>query len=249
MHILFIFLLSSFVTILITDAKRGTTVKIRVEGLHDTIYVYFYVFIYSFLYYIFLFCFFLLQESTVITRGRNITTASGGTHRCDGTNLNSNPEPGPSATSALADAADQGHFTWDATYSSQYDDFFITRIANNQQTSKQFWGILVNYNYTKVGGCQARIRLYDEVLFAFDAFNKKFFLKLTGPLNVHRGVEVIYTVTDGSTGLPIFGAKIGKYVSDSQGNINITFTKTGRQKLKAEQDESIRSNAVYVRVN
>ncbi|CAF3989886.1 unnamed protein product [Rotaria sp. Silwood2] len=101
--------------------------------------------------------------------GRNITTESGGTHHCDGTNLNSYPTPGPTAMNALADAADRGHFTFDGTFYSQYDDFFIRRVDKEQPTITQFWSLLINFNKTKVGGCQTRVELNDEVLIAFDA--------------------------------------------------------------------------------
>ncbi|CAF3617825.1 unnamed protein product [Rotaria sp. Silwood1] len=209
-----------------TNADPGTTVKIRIEGQNNTIY-----------------------ESTIFTLGRNVTTKSGGTHPCDGTNLNSYPTPGPTATSTLADTADRAHFTWDGTFSSQYDDFFITHIGKEQQTTTQFWGILVNFNYTKAGGCQTRVQLNDEVLFAFDAFNKQYFLKLTGPLTARRGSKTIFTVTDGSTGAPISGAKVGRYISDSNGKVKIIFKTTGQKRLKAERNDSIRSNTIYVEVN
>lgn len=162
--------------------------------------------------------------------------------------MNSNPKPGPTPTSALDDAAKNGHFTWDGTFYEKYDDFFITRIDKDQQTATQFWGLLVNFNYTKVGGCQVRLHHHDEVLFAFDAFNKKFFLKLTGPLTVRRGLERTFTITDGPTGVPISGANIGEYTSDSNGIVKINFTTNGIHKLKAEHNDSIRSNSIFVRV-
>jgi hypothetical protein len=46
-------------------------------------------------------------EGVILTQsaGHSITTASGGTHHCDGTNGGQNPVPGPTASSALASAA------------------------------------------------------------------------------------------------------------------------------------------------
>lgn len=52
-------------------------------------------------------------EGHVFTRGHNVTTSSGGTHHCDGTNLGANPTPGPTCTSALDDASKIGHFSFD----------------------------------------------------------------------------------------------------------------------------------------
>ncbi|CAF4586804.1 unnamed protein product, partial [Rotaria magnacalcarata] len=207
-------------------ADPGTNVNVRIEGKINTIF-----------------------ESNIFTRGHNVTTVSGGTHPCDGTNLNSHPTAGPTATSALDDASKHGHFTWDGTFSTTYDDFFITRIGNDAQTATQFWGILVNYNYTTVGGCQTRVQQNDDVLFAFDAFNKQFFLKLAGPSTARQDIETIFKVTDGSSGTPMSGATVGKYVSDSDGNVKITFVKSGWHTLKAEHINSIRSNAISVHVH
>jgi hypothetical protein len=195
--------------------------------------------------------FFLTQESTILTRANNVTTKSGGTHRCDGTNLNSNPTPGPTATGALADAAKRVGFFWDAKFYPEFDDFYITRIGKTEESTKdkESWRILVNYEPITVGGCQKRVQLNDEVLFAFDAFYKKFFLKLTGPLTARRGQASIFTVTDGSTGLPIAGAKVGRQVSDERGNVQIAFTSGGRKELKATRSDSVRSNVLVVRVN
>src|SRR5436309_4897059 len=80
------------------------TVDLRVEGSSQTLF-----------------------EGGVTTDGRNVTTASGGTHKCDGTNGAANPTAGPTMTTALDDGAKAAGFTWDGTYDSGYDDFFINR--------------------------------------------------------------------------------------------------------------------------
>ena len=49
----------------------------------------------------------------VRTRGHNVTTPTGGTHKCDGTNNGENPRPGATPTSALADAAKKAGFSFD----------------------------------------------------------------------------------------------------------------------------------------
>ncbi|CAF3421856.1 unnamed protein product [Rotaria socialis] len=217
----------SCILVLSLNADRGSTVKIRIEGKSNTIF----------------------ESNFHFTRGHNITVESGDSaHHCDGKNLNSHPTAGSTVTSALDDASKCGRFTWDGTFSTIYDDFFITRIGSDAQTATQFWGILANYNYTKTGGCETRVQQNDEVLFAFDAFSKKYFLKLTVPLTARRGCNAIFRVTDGATDAPISGAKVGKYVSDSNGNVKVAFTSGGRHKLKAEHKDYIRSNAIYVRV-
>jgi hypothetical protein len=73
----------------------------------------------------------------------------------------------------------------------------LFREAVQQQSFTQFQGILLNYRLTSVGGCQQKVQLDDEVLWAFDAFNKVHFLKLSGPHTAHVNQSVILVVTDG----------------------------------------------------
>jgi hypothetical protein len=55
-----------------------------------------------------------LFEGSVTTQGHDVTTASGGTHPADGTNLNEYPFKVPTCTSALDDASKlRPGFTWD----------------------------------------------------------------------------------------------------------------------------------------
>jgi len=213
-------------------AAPPAAVKMRVEGANRTIF-----------------------EAPIVTNGHTITTPSGGTHRCDGTNNGANPRPGPTPTAGLDDAAARGGFTYDGTYSSAFDDYFITRIAEDSQTDTKFWGILVNYQFIPVGGCQFRIHSGDKVLFAYDAFNKQHFLKLRGPHRAREGRPITVTVTDGQNGQPIAGATVGPVnnvatggTTDANGHAAITFNRRGVKRLKAERSDSIRSNSLYVRV-
>jgi len=187
-------------------------------------------------------------EGSVVTRGHNVTTPSGGNHHCDGTNNNANPLPGATCTSALDDENRKSHFSFDGTFSTAFDDFFITSIGGETQTSTEFWGLLVNFQFTPVGGCQEEVQVDDDVLFAFDAFNKAHFLKLTGPDTAHVGTPVILTVTDGQTGSPVAGADVNGDISDASGHVSVTFTKVGPTKVKAEKSDSIRSNALPIKV-
>ena len=70
--------------------NEPTLVNLRIEGPDTTIF-----------------------EGSILTRGHNVTTVSGGTHHCDGTNNNANPLPGPTCTSALDDASKKAHFPFD----------------------------------------------------------------------------------------------------------------------------------------
>lgn len=71
--------------------NHPTPVNLRIEGANHTIF-----------------------EGKVVTMGHNVTTASGGTHHCDGTNFGNNIFPGPTCTSALDDAFVAKGFQWDA---------------------------------------------------------------------------------------------------------------------------------------
>ncbi|KZT38606.1 hypothetical protein SISSUDRAFT_986036 [Sistotremastrum suecicum HHB10207 ss-3] len=203
------------------------SVAIRIEGESSTIF-----------------------EGDVFTSPREITTASGGTHECDGTNAGQNAVAGPTCTTALDSASgSQTDFTYDGTFDADFDDYFITRIAGDSQNDIQFWGLLLNFQFTPVGGCQQEVAVGDAVLWAFDAFSKTFFLRLTGPSVATLGVPTTFTVTDGMTGIPIAGATIGSDVSDASGHVVITFSSGGKFTLKAEEPNSIRSNALTVTVS
>ena len=100
-----------------TAAPVGVT--LRVEGRTQTIF-----------------------DGPVTTDGHDVTTPSGGTHRCDGTNGSAEPSPGPTATAALDDAARLAGFSFDGNYGNfGIDDYFLTRIA--QRHRRRVVGVLV----------------------------------------------------------------------------------------------------------
>jgi len=205
--------------------QRPTLVYLRIEGSEKTIF-----------------------EGPVLTRGHNVTTISGGNHHCDGTNNNANPRAGPTCTSALDDAAKRHGFTFDGTFSIEFDDFSITSIDEEAQTASQFWGILLNSQFIQVGGCQQQVKFGDNVLFAFDAFNKAHFLKLTGPHIAHVGQEIILNVTDSKNGGVVAGADVNGNISDANGHVSVSFADVGLKKVKAQKSDSVRSNGFFILV-
>ena len=137
------------------------------------------------------------------------------------------------------------------TFFTGFDDILITRIARSAQTDTEFWGILLNFEFTPVGGCQQEVAFGDHVLWAFDAFNAAHFLSLAGPGAAAPGRPVMFTVTDGATGDAIANATLvspGAHtvVTDAQGKAKLTFTSKGTHSVKASRPDSIRSNAVKV---
>jgi len=97
-------------------------------------------------------------------------------------------------------------------------------------------------------------------MWAYNYFNLKHLLSLSGPSSITVGVPFTVHVTDGQTGEPISGAAIGELVSgvtntsssspttNAAGNATVTLTQTGTVTLKAIQVESVRSNGLAVNV-
>ena len=188
-------------------------------------------------------------EGRVTTDAHPVTTASGGTHKCDGTNGGVNPAPGPSATAALDDGARLGGFGWDGTYNTGFDDYLVSRIGPDSQTATQFWALLVNSDFSSVGGCQQRVATGDEVLWAFDGFSKQHALRLRGPSSVRAGERFLVGVTDGKDGSSLAGASVGGTLTGPDGRATVELDAKGIYRLKAERADSIRSNALPVCVD
>ena len=87
-HFVFLTLVALLSSVLAQNQR--TSVNLRIEGPEKTIF-----------------------EGPIITRGHRVTTFSGGTHLCDGTNNFANPSPGPNCISALDDASKLAHFPFD----------------------------------------------------------------------------------------------------------------------------------------
>ncbi|KAI9787284.1 MAG: hypothetical protein M1816_007698 [Peltula sp. TS41687] len=198
-------------------------------------------------------------EDVVYSRGHNVTaTLSGRTNHCDGTNNQQSTTPGNTPTATLDTAASlPNSFYWDG-YTGFFDDFFITQIGpdkndTDQRGNRRDWGILVNYQFIDVGGCQFKTQKDDKILFAFDAFNAKYFLKLDGPKLAKRGQPFTLSVTDGRTGKPFNGAFVESssgttVITDPLGHAQFSFQQSGTFSFKASGGEAIRSNRWTVKV-
>ncbi|MCS0603586.1 DUF4430 domain-containing protein [Streptomyces sp. LP11] len=112
----------------------------------------------------------VLFKAKIRTRGHEVTTATGGTHRCDGTNGGANPSAVPTPTAALDDAARKRHVTWDGTWYASFDDFSVDTIKKVSGGGSAYWNISVNGTPTPVGGCQFKLNAGDKVAFAWTAF-------------------------------------------------------------------------------
>ncbi|MER8097682.1 DUF4430 domain-containing protein [Streptomyces goshikiensis] len=112
----------------------------------------------------------LLFKGKVKTKGHDVTTATGGTHKCDGTNGGANASKVPTPTAALDDAAHKKGFAWDGTWYASFDDFSVDTIKSVSGGGSAYWSIAVNGTPTPVGGCQFKINAGDQVSFTWTAF-------------------------------------------------------------------------------
>ena len=168
------------------------------------------------------------------------------------------------ATTSLYDAAIARGLTFDAEWSTEFNDFNITQVGEdiaNSGKNGEYWGYAVNFTTAEVGGCQIRLAPGSEVLWAYNFFGLPHLLSLTGPAGVDAGTPFSVHVVDGQTGQPISGAAIGETAAgvtttipgspttDANGNATITLAHTGTVRLKATQAESVRSNGLAVCVH
>ncbi|KAI1325078.1 hypothetical protein F5Y16DRAFT_411665 [Xylariaceae sp. FL0255] len=190
-------------------------------------------------------------EGCIVSEPQVITTPSGGSHECDGTNNGANSSPGATATDQIASAGQLIGFGFDGTFDSDFDDFFITSIGNSMETSTEFWGLLQNGQFTPSGGCQTETTNTDVTLWAFNAFNAVYFLQVTPEYAVVEAGSgtITVTITDAQTNQPVPGSVLGGQTADSNGHVTITIpANQGCYQMKATQSDAIRSNAFYLTV-
>jgi hypothetical protein len=212
-------------------AAAPVSVSVRVEGTNGTIF-----------------------DGPVTTDGHAVTTpSSGGAQTCDGTNAAAHPSPVPVATAALDDAARLNSISWDGTFSTDFSDFFVTRIGNETaDPSSEFWSLYVDRQSASVGGCQQRVTAGQEVLWArisFLATDPIVPLELRGPGSARTGEPVNMQVVDGDTGAPQAGATVNGSPTGSDGVATLTFADKGIYRLKAERAGEVRSNTVVLCVD
>lgn len=206
--------------------------NLRIEGAEGTVY-----------------------EGIILTGPQNVTTASGGTHLCDGTNDNANPNPAANGISGLVSAGGLCSFSIDGTFSSEGDDFFITRIGASDSTSysDEYWGILNNFVFTLSGGCETEPAVGDELLWAFNAFNVDYFLDVEPrSVTLNAGASTNITISGysgyGGAATPIAGAEFNGLESNADGQVVYVATTPGTYRLKATASDAIRSPAVIITV-
>jgi hypothetical protein len=123
------------------------------------------------------------------------------------------------------------------------------------------WGLAVDFQEALVGGCEISPLAGSEILWAYNFFNLKHLLKLSGPATAGAGEAITVHVVDGQTGEAIAGASIGEVVggattplagspaTNAGGDATITLPAPGTVLLKATRSDSVRSNALPVCVH
>jgi hypothetical protein len=181
------------------SAAPSSTANIRVEGATSTLF-----------------------EGLVTSSGNPVKAASDTTqHHCDGTNLDASPSPGATATGAATEGLRLAGMDFDGKWFPGFDDYYITRFGPDAEDlgANVYWGILVNDTFTDVGGCQARIHDGHRVLWAYDAFHQRGFLKLA--VTGDSGVNPQPTMT------VIAGQPVNVTVSRAYGEKNPNYVPIG----------------------
>jgi hypothetical protein len=211
-----------------TAHAKPVSVNVRVEGIHTTLF-----------------------EGRVTTDVHAVDAGDGtGAHKCDGTNGGAHEAPAPTLLGAFDTAIHKAGLTWSGEYFDDFEDFGIDRVGpdSSDSTNNRYWGQVLNYKDTQVGGCQQQIKVSDKVLVAFNSFGHPK-LKLSAPKQATVRKPVRLTVTDGETGKPFQGALVRGKTTGPQGHVVVTFSKPGTRRFKARARDAIRSNQARVQVH
>src|SRR5581483_1435631 len=133
---------------------------------------------------------------------------------------------------ALDDASIAHGFSWDGSFNTSFDDFFVERIGSDGQVGTvdpngNFWDLLVNRAPAQAGGCQIRVSDGDTVLLEWqDGSHPN--LQLSAPASAQTGQAVpvkVQQYSDASGTLsPAAGASVGGQLTDASGDATLTFS-------------------------
>jgi hypothetical protein len=206
-------------------AAKPIPVDVRIEGVHATLF-----------------------EGRVQADVHKVDSGDGtGAHKCDSTNGGAHPTPAPTLLGAFDLAVRRAGISWLGNFSADFEDFTIDRVGpdSSDNKRKRYWGQVLNFKDTQVGGCQQQLRPGDDVLVAFNSYgNPK--LKLKGPRKVAAGQRFQVTVVDGQTGKPYEGATVRRNRTDANGHVPVMLPRAGTYRFKARAFGAVRSNALTV---
>jgi hypothetical protein len=169
-------------------------------------------------------------EGPVTTDGKTIDKGTG-PHPCDGTAGGVHATPVPTMTSALDDGSIAAGFPWTGTW-FDFGDYALNLVT------------------TQLGGCSEEVASGDEVLFAYDYFDKAHILNLIGPRIIDGGQTATVSVINGPAGPPIADATISggpiPATTGPDGRATVSFDSPGVKRLKADRPDSVRSATLIV---
>jgi hypothetical protein len=147
---------------------------------------------------------------------------------------------------------------WSATWFSSLNDFEITKILGDTETTKKFyWAIWVDNKFATTGACGIKLHPGEQLLFAVDSVaHHEHPLAIRAPS--HATSDTPFTVkvvayADNGTSKPLAGARLSgggvSAVTNGRGVVQVKTHGTGTLKLDATSKGFIRAAPVRVRVS
>ncbi len=157
--------------------------------------------------------------------------------------------PAASALGALDTAT---HGKWKGTFSTSFNEFFITSILGEAPGSKTgYWGVWLDNKYATTGACEIKLHAGDQVLFAVDSVKKhKHPLGIIAPSKAKAGTPFtlkVVSYSDNGKASPQAGVSFtgvtGK--TDKQGKLTVTILSPRRASVTFTGNEKgyIRASA------
>ncbi|KAM6492080.1 hypothetical protein JOM56_011804 [Amanita muscaria] len=114
-----------------------------------------------------------------------------------------------------------------------------TPLGMESETSTQFNGVFRKYQFT-LRGCQHGVMFNDQIHWAFSNIP---FSELDDPCVTITNASIQLIIADGSIGSPVDGQ-----VNDASGHFT-TFGSAGIERMKTDENDSIRFNALTIAVS
>ncbi|HEY6398386.1 MAG TPA: DUF4430 domain-containing protein, partial [Solirubrobacteraceae bacterium] len=183
---------------------------------------------------------------------KNVTTQSGWITK-------GGAPTGACSASSAAGALDLAtRHRWSGTFSTQFQNYFITKVLGESETSKKsFWAIFVNNVSATVGICGIQLHSRDKLLFAAVSPTSKrpvsYPTAIHGPSTVTVGnsfrIQVVYFDAAGKA-RPLAHARVSgsgvSLVTNAHGSASIKATKSGTLSLRTSPPGYVRSPALTV---
>lgn len=130
----------------------------------------------------------------------------------------------------------------------EYTGFLVEAIRGEDPADPAYWDFWVNgkgaVELEYLGGCQLGLKKGDSVVWAVtDGSQALLVLEASG---AGTAPSVKLTATNGATGAPVAGAKVGRLTTGSDGTVEVPRPARGSVRVKATADGFIRSNTVKV---